>query len=548
MSYPLPISSKEIQQKHEICVVQPYLSGNYQVDLLLRNHNWAGNINTAVKLSYKTYTEYSPSIEYQNDFWNSDGKKIKQFLEYLFHKCHNNAIYNEISVDYIEDDDNRDAYHLYENNFVSSFDQTEYILNIKFENIRNSIINNPDNEISKQFFWLTEINSIYEINNKMIDISDTELQDDVKEFFERSYIEPNLTKEFTDNKFNLMVKYVFANMEEISNIKFEEAINNEKISLYSKPINSHHLTPKDEYFSLEYFDYDNGKTNHVSLIGDFQVTNSTIFSQVDFSGTLHGIGHLIIDHPNDANIAIRENILPSDDDWSQRYEDYGISNEYRADNGCMSVMAFTECFYQGNKFFDRLTYMPIDIQAIQHQYGKNKYTRAEDTTYILTPNQTYINNFQNPMFPIDLSKQYHEEIGQDKNGASIQNTVKHNVIYSIYDAGGINTFDLSFTESAKIDLNQGAGHFNVIGDNFFLIAYDVDIHNVIVKTGDIEIKLNNLANNITVPSNGAKLTIENFSNEDHIILDDITNLDMSFIGCIKPYSNSGDNDTEICFI
>ncbi len=105
----------------------------------------------------------------------------------------------------------------------------------------------------------------------------------------------------------------------------------------------------------------------------------------DYAAMLHGMGHLFIDHPNDATIAVQEKLLPSDNDWKfgEKTQDYGISSEYRADNGCMYVMAFTKCFYQGREFTDTLTYMPIDIQALQHIYGKNEFTRAHDTAYIL---------------------------------------------------------------------------------------------------------------------------------------------------------------------
>ena len=191
--------------------------------------------------------------------------------------------------------------------------------------------------------------------------------------------------------------------------------------------------------------------------------------------------------------------------------------------------------------------LPIDIQAIQYLYGKNENTRSDNTTYILAPNQTYINDVKIPMFPIDLSQQYHYENAVDEKGYFVQNKIKSKVIYSIYDAGGINSFDLSLTDNAKIDLKAGAGHFNAIGDNFFLIAYGVDIHNIIVNAGEIEIKLNDLANNITIPSKGAHVTIIGFAENDQLILDESANKTLEYTGCIYPYSNVGDLDTEICF-
>ncbi len=520
------LSSREILKNHERCVIQPHLSGNYQVDLLLRNHNWSGGINVPVELTYKVITNNSADV-YQQGFWNNQGKELALSLKYLRDKFQEIGIYEDELPDYIEDDDNRDAYQLYENNFVSSFAQTEYMLSIKFENIKKTIKAHSKHEAAIEYAWIASINSIYDLDVNRLNISTQNLKDEVEDLFSRQRPIASLTKKFSDDKFNQMIKYIFNHLSELANINFKEVEKSEDVTIYAKAIAPILFRTKDDYFSLEYFDYANGKTNHVSLTGDYQVNDKPAFMNMDFSSSLHGIGHIMIDHPNDANIGIREHLLPPDYDWSQRYGDYGIANEYRADNGCMSVMAFTNCFYRGKVFSDALSYMPIDIQALQHMYGVNEKTRSGDTNYILTEKQTFIDNIEITLFPMDILA---------------------DSIYTLYDASSINTFDLTLVIEAEVDLNQGAGHFNVVGDNVFIIAYGTNISNILLGDGNFKIKLNDLANSVLVPAKGAHVEIESFdATQDHIILYGDVDQNFEFVGCIKPYTNIGDNLTEICF-
>lgn len=520
-------SNQEILSSHEYCDSQPYLSGNYHVDLLLRSHNWAAGVNTPVTLTYKIVTDQS-SDSYHDGFWNNEGKKLALSIDYLRDMLLDKNLYKEVLIDYIEDDGNRDAYQLYENNFPSSFDQIEYMLSIKFENIKASLKAYPVHEELKELTWLANVSTIYDINLDKLNFNDS-LEDSTEELFSGNISTASVTKEFFDQKLNLMVKYIFNAMSELANITYQEVTEGEKVSIFARATEAENFKGSyDDYFSLEEFDYSNGKTNHVNLRGVYYVNNEPAFSHMDFAASLHGIGHIVIDHPNDANIAIRENLLPPDNDWSKRDENYGIANEYRSDNACMSVMAFTKCFYQ-EKILEPISYLPIDIQALQHIYGKNENTRAGDTKYILTGKQTFVGSVDHPLFPMNIP-----------NGS----------IYSLYDADGINTLDLSLIKEAKIDLNEGAEHFNVIGDNIFLIAYGTHIHNVILDRGNIEIKLNKeLSNSVIVPANGAHIRIANFiAGQDQIILENNTNQNIEFSGCIKPYSNIGDNLTEICFV
>jgi hypothetical protein len=535
---------------YQYCSTQPYLSGDYQVDLLLRNHNWAGAVNKSVELSYKVVMNPSRAGLYKGDYWSNEGLELFLTLNYLtdyLPSIENDPA--EYITSFIDVWANRDSYHIYENNFESSFKQTEYILSIILENIKRKLIANPNHPDLEKYNWIKSVESIYQLDTKRLAISEEDLYRDHHNMIFLANEEVVIDTNLSLSKLNAMVQYVFNFISEVANIKFKHQDAGEQITILAKAsVRGGSSVNKDDYFSLERFDYSLGQTHHAQLEGNFYLSDSDEpLKKADFSSSLHGIGHIMMDHPNDANIAIRGSLFPTDDKWDLD-RDYGISDEYRADNGCMSVMAFTKCFYQGIAFHDVLTFMPIDIRYFQYISGKNEITRSDDTTYILASSQTYINEIENPMLPIDLSEQYHQENGKDENNFLIFKQVKHHVIYSLYDAGGINSFDISLAENAKIDLNQGAGHFNVIGDNFFIIAYGVDIHNVIVGAGEIEIKLNDLANIITVPSKGARIKIEGFSNNDQLIFEDTANDILEFSGCIYPYSNAGDNDTELCFI
>ena len=523
--------------QYQYCATQPHLSGNYQVDLLLRNHNWAGGVNKPTALTYKMVAHESEIAAHKADFWSNEGKTIVQALKYLQNLVDSNSEdQTEYLKDYIEFSNNRDVYQLYETNFASSKDQEEYTLSVRLENIKRNIAAHPENEELQKFNWLRGVESIYEL-----DIARLELPSEV---FEKS---PVLLSDAQKTKLDFMFKYTFNLISEVANLTFAKVEANEDISLFSSSARTSY-EGKDGFFALESFSYLGGKTGHLVLsAGEAPSDNEELFSHIKFDGTLHGIGHGFIDHPNDASVAIRENLLPTDYDWSIIDDNLGISNEYRADNACMSVMAFTKCFYQGKAFGDFLTYMPIDIQAMQHIYGKNELTRSGDTSYILTVNQTFIDDSNHPMFPMDIPSTETKLVqGEDRFLHDVE--VYNPSLYTLYDAGGINSFDLSQVSEAKIDLNQGAGHFNAVGNNYFLIAYGVDIHNVVVNSGNIEIKLNELANNITIPSNGAHVVIERFSANDRIILGDESNQDLVFSGCVHPYSNIGDNETEVCFI
>ena len=67
---------------YQYCAIQPYLSGNYQMDLLLRNHNWVAAVNTPVELSYKIVINPSLGDLYRGDYWSDDGFKLSLIIDY----------------------------------------------------------------------------------------------------------------------------------------------------------------------------------------------------------------------------------------------------------------------------------------------------------------------------------------------------------------------------------------------------------------------------------------------------------------------------------
>lgn len=514
------------------CAEQPFLSGNHQIDLLLRIHNWIGKTNNSAALTYKIATQFKASLAYQSDFWSNEGRAIDLTIKYL-KNIHLPRKYTEIP-DYILEGRNRGETNLLENNFANSFLQQEYFLNLYLINIKNKYSVYHKTTILKYREDLESLNSIYEIENIKKNIDDSLLKNDIERFFSLS--KNSINKE--EEKIESLIQYTFAAIEQITNVVFRKTDDNPQVNIFVKVRNGSQnalLPEKDKFY------YVDGKTIHAELFASYYKNNESF--AINYNELLHLAGHLLIDHPNDASIAIREDLFPPDNNFEQR-KDYGIANQYRADNGCMSIMAFTSCFYQGKEYKNTLTYMPIDIQAMQYLYGKNNKTRVEDNTYIITNHQTFINSANSvySLFPEGIpSVTTFYSTGNKKFQAYS--------IYTLYDAGGINTIDLSLIKEAKIDLNEGAGHFNVIGDNVFLIAYDTHIHNIIVERGNIEIKLNDLNNNITIPAKGAHVFIENFNNNsDHLILDNNISCIFDFSSCTKPYANIGDNITEICFI
>ena len=169
------------------------------------------------------------------------------------------------------------------------------------------MVANPNHSDLKKYYWIKDVESIYQFDNERLNISEKDLyQNGLGVIFqEDSSLIIDLQRALI--KINGIICYVFNHMSDIANIKFNHQNVGEQITILVKPSLSsgQHNGDKDSYFSIEKFDYSLGKTNHVQLSGNLELSDSDEpLTKVDFSSSLHGVGHIIFDHPNDANIAI----------------------------------------------------------------------------------------------------------------------------------------------------------------------------------------------------------------------------------------------------
>jgi hypothetical protein len=199
-------------------------------------------------------------------------------------------------------------------------------------------------------------------------------------------------------------------------------------------------------------------------IADYQVglylnnassTNSN-FSAGSYGLTtlLHEIGHTLgLKHPGNYNAGggtIEPPFLPPE-----------------TDNSDYTIMSYNDGKSYEIDGQSPATPLLYDIQAIQYLYGANTQWHTGDDSYAFT-------NFEAPL--------------------------------SIWDAGGVNTFDFSATTlGASIDLHAGAFSETVAGLNNISIAYNVLIQNAIGGSGNDTITGND--DNDTIDGGGGNDTI-----------------------------------------
>ena len=546
---------------YNTCADQIYIGKDKQVNLLLRNHNFVAGANIPVDISYKIIINPTAEQKYQGDFWGNEGYVIRNTIEYVS-KIISQITGSEIDGTYSDDGNkfiqdnryipdhiigfqNRDEYQLYECNYLDSDVQIGYQLEVKLENIKRKLrdygedqskveffsigkyINSNMKDTLAQFKWLESVQSVFDLMRPYPDYL--------------SHLEPTQgdsnieIKDEQIDKLNAIIDHVLNSAKRVANITFTPVSSNPNLEFKLKI-----LTGSDKTVNLhqdgdfrydqagireggqESFHYAKGKTIHAEYNGYYKTSDHSLH-ELTWGDIFHELSHPFIDHPNDSVFASEYNL--NGDKMFTR----AISNEYSADNGCMSVMAFNQCIYQG-KSLQPISYLPIDILALQHMYDVNKSAEAGDTRYIFSNNQVYVNDMNNPIFPMDLPV---------------------SSIYSLYDAGGVNTLDLTFvTEDIIIDLEEGAGHFNEIGNGVFIIDYNTKIHNVIIGSANASVRLHpNESNKIFIPSKGAHITLSNIGPNDSIILFKEANKNIIALdgyGCTNPYSESGDLETEIC--
>ena len=146
----------------------------------------------------------------------------------------------------------------------------------------------------------------------------------------------------------------------------------------------------------------------------------------NYSTALHEIGHAIgLDHPGAYNAGPGQKLT---------YENNAYYIEDTLQYAVMSYFAASKTgadFTIGDKTYESLTPLRDDIAAIQRLYGANMTTRTGDTTY------GFNSNADDQAFHLTSPDQQ--------------------VIFSIWDAGGTNTLDLSgYATDQLLDLRPGA--------------------------------------------------------------------------------------------
>lgn len=163
----------------------------------------------------------------------------------------------------------------------------------------------------------------------------------------------------------------------------------------------------------------------------------------------HEIGHAIgLSHPAAYNASEGVSIT------------YAKDATYFEDSRQYTLMSYFSESNTGAAFGGRYSAVPLldDIMAAQRLYGANMTTRTGDTTY------GFDSNADRPWFTAT------------SGGPAL--------IFAVWDAGGINTFDFSgYSQSQVIDLRQGA--FSNVGGLIgnVAIAMGTNIHNAIGGSG-----------------------------------------------------------------
>lgn len=214
------------------------------------------------------------------------------------------------------------------------------------------------------------------------------------------------------------------------------------------------------------FAYMPGSSAVGSVSGDVWINNSLSYNaspiQLGYGAhtLVHEIGHAIgLSHPAAYNATKDESIT-----YNQHATYYEDSRQY-------TVMSYFSESNTGASFYRAYSSAPLldDIAAIQRLYGANMTTRTGDTVY------GFNSNTGQPWFTA--------------NNSSI------GVIFSVWDAGGVDTLDFSqYSQVQVIDLRQG--HFSNVGGMVgnVSIAMGAVIENAIGGSG-ADVIIGNAANN-----------------------------------------------------
>jgi serralysin len=239
---------------------------------------------------------------------------------------------------------------------------------------------------------------------------------------------------------------------------------------------------------------------------DYAYNTAPEIGNYGYKVLVHEIGHAIGQpHPGDYNA-------------SGGKLSYQNNAAYAEDSAQYSIMSYWDESHTGADFGDAFAQTPMlhDILAIQAKYGVNMSTRTDDTVY------GFNSNTESPIY--DFS----------------QNTAP---VFSIWDAGGIDTIDFSgYFVDTVINLNEG-GFSSAAGlTNNISIAYGAVIENAIGGAGD-DVVIGNQWDNLVDAGAGSDVFVLNqssssadtyvFDNGETIVFSDhgtdrLTNVEIIF--------------------
>ncbi|KIE05042.1 hypothetical protein NF27_EY01380 [Candidatus Jidaibacter acanthamoeba] len=159
--------------------------------------------------------------------------------------------------------------------------------------------------------------------------------------------------------------------------------------------------------------------------------------------------------------------------------------------------------YLKGKELHPITPMPLDIKAMQYLYTPNCKNSEQEITY------KFDGNGSESIFGFKIPPQ---------------------AIFTLWDCSKKSIIDASSAkDTIKIDLEPGAGHFNSIGSETFLIGYDTYIktvhmgmsggtihtslsggHNIFLYGLNNQVYLESSYNNIILPNEESNVSIHNF--------------------------------------
>lgn len=165
-------------------------------------------------------------------------------------------------------------------------------------------------------------------------------------------------------------------------------------------------------------------------VGTEAYNATPVYLEYGYQVLLHEIGHAIgLDHPGRYNAEPGQNL------------NYAANAEYYEDSRQYSTMSYFEATETGGNHNGLYAASPLldDIAAAQRLYGANMTTRTGDTTY---------------GFNSSADRIWYSAVDAAGDPRA--------VIFAVWDAGGVDTFDFSgYNQGGTIDLRQG--YFSSVG-------------------------------------------------------------------------------------